>query len=203
MNHPALLLLMSCAGLYVAKLWRDDLRAAEQGRPNPNALPGATRASRTAILIAIGGALGLLAAETIGEAVLGVAGEQSRMTWLFALYSVCAAPVIEETIFRGWIVVERRGRAMLWLSAIGASVGFAALHPFLWRWDDAGFAFTFGRKGWFSTAIVFATSLWFYAARFGRWNSTRSLLPCFAAHAAKNLGVVVIKTAAGFMGALW
>ena len=155
------------------------------------------------MLIAIGGALVLLAGETVGEVALGVASEQSRMTWLFALYSVCAAPVIEELIFRGWIVVERRGTALLWLGAIGASVAFALLHPFLWRWDDAGFAFTFGRKGWFSTVVVFATSLWFYAARFGRWNATRSLLPCFAAHAAKNLGVVAIKAAAGFMGALW
>jgi hypothetical protein len=29
------------------------------------------------------------------------------------------------------------------------------------------------------------------------------LLPCFAAHAAKNLGVVAIKAALGFMGGLW
>ena len=86
---------------------------------------------------------------------------------------------------------------------MGASVLFAALHPFLWRWDDAGFAFTFGAKGWFSSAVVFATSLWFYAVRFAAWNPSHSLLPCFAGHAAKNIAVVAVKTATGFMGGWW
>jgi hypothetical protein len=73
----------------------------------------------------------------------------------------------------------------------------------LWRWDDAGFVFTFSAKGWFSTAAVFATSLWLYVARLANWNPSRSLLPCFAAHTAKNLGVVAVKAFAGFMGGLW
>ena len=92
---------------------------------------------------------------------------------------------------------------MTWAAAVGASAIFAALHPFLWRWDDAGFALTFGAKGWFSSAAVFATSLWLYAARLAPWNPQRSLLPCFAAHAAKNLGVVAVKLATGFVGGLW
>jgi hypothetical protein len=58
-------------------------------------------------------------------------------------------------------------------------------------------------KGWFSTAMVFAMSLWMYAARLAAWNPQRSLLPCFAAHAAKNLAVVAVKAATGFMGGLW
>jgi hypothetical protein len=199
MNNPLLLLALTVAGLYVAKLWRDDQRAAQHGPPNANAFPGATPAPARALVIAITGALLLLGVETFGEIALAVAGEQSRMTWLFALYSVCAAPVIEELIFRGWLVVENRGRATMWAAAVGASVAFALLHPFLWRWEDAGFELTLGRKGWFSTGVVFATSLWFYAARLGPWNATRSLLPCFAGHAAKNLGVVAIKAATGFM----
>jgi hypothetical protein len=203
MNHPVLLLLLTFAGLYVAKLWRDDLLAAERGQPHRNALAGASRASRKAVIIAVVGAVALLAAETVGEIALGVAGEQSRMTWLFALYSVCAAPVIEELVFRGWLVIQNRGRNVMWAAAVGASLVFAALHPFLWRWEDAGFELTIGRKSWFSTGVVFATSLWFYAARLGRWNNTSSLLPCFAAHATKNLGVVAIKAATGFMGGLW
>lgn len=203
MNNPLLLLFLTGAGLYVAKLWRDDLRAAAQGRANANAFPGATPAPARAVLIAVAGALILLGAETIGEIALGVADEQSRMTWLFAIYSICAAPVIEELIFRGWLVLENRGRATMWAAAIAASLVFALLHPFLWRWEEAGFELTMGRKGWFSTGVVFATSLWFYAARLGPWNQTRSLLPCFAGHAAKNLGVVAIKAATGFMGAAW
>jgi hypothetical protein len=145
----------------------------------------------------------LLAGETIGEVLLGVAAEQSRPTWLFAVYSIGGAPVVEEVIFRGYLVVENQGRAARWAGCVGASIVFAALHPFLWRWDDAGFAFTSGAKGWFSTAIVFLTSLWFYVARFAAWNPAHSLIPCFAAHAAKNAGVVAVKAATGFMAGAW
>ena len=203
MNHPLLLVLMTAAGLYVGKLWRDDARAARSGTANPNALPGATAAPRRAIVIAVAGALVLLALETFGEAALGLAALQSRMSWLFALYSVAAAPVIEELIFRGWIVIENHGSAARWAGAVGASLVFATLHPFLWRWDDTGFALTLTAKGWFSTMAIFAGSLWFYAARLAAWNPTGSLLPCFAAHATKNLGVVLIKAATGFMGGAW
>lgn len=203
MNHPLVLLLMTAAGLYVGGLWRSDRRAAKCGAPSPGALPGATDAPTRAIVIAVAGAGLILAGETAGESFLGLAAQQSRMTWLFALYSVTAAPIIEELVFRGWMVVTRRGAVVMWGAAAGASLLFAALHPFLWRWDEAGFAFTFSAKGWFSTGAVFVTSLWLYAARLAGWNPSRSLLPCFAAHAAKNLGVVVIKAATGFMAGAW
>jgi len=203
MNHPLLLALLTAASLYVGKLWWDDRRAARVGDPKPNALPGATDAPARALIIAVTGALLILVAETAGEIRLGIASEQSRMTWLFAVYSICAAPVIEEILFRGWLVIENRGRAVLWGGAVAASLLFAALHPFLWRWDEDAFALTFGAKGWFSTAVVFATSLWFYLARFAPWNPQHSLLPCFAAHAAKNIGVVAVKASTGFMGGAW
>lgn len=203
MNNPLLLLLMTAAGLYVGKLWREDRKAGRAGTPNPKAFPGATDAPARTVVIAVVGALVLLALETWGEIRLGLADQQSKMTWLFALYSVGAAPIIEELIFRGWIVVESKGRMAMWLGALAASVLFAALHPFLWKWDDAGFALTLGAKGWFSSAMVFATSLWLYAARLAAWNPQRSLLPCFAAHGAKNLGVVGVKLFAGFMGGVW
>jgi hypothetical protein len=203
MKDPWLLLGLTGAGLYVAKLWWGDRQAAKRGAPAAGAFPGATEASGKAIGIAVAGALVIVALETAGERALGLDAEQSTMTWLFAAYAVLAAPVIEELIFRGWLVVERHGRAVMWAGALGASAVFAALHPFLWRWEDAGFELTLTAKGWFSTAAVLAASLWFYAARLGPWNPTRSLLPCFAAHAAKNLGVVAVKAATGFMGGLW
>ena len=199
---------MTAAGLYIGKLWCDDRRAGRlhdtDAKPLPNPLPGATDAPRRAVLLAVAGAFAILALETAGERALGLFAQQSRMTWLFALYSIAGAPVIEEIIFRGWLVVDvdgRRKNAPLptWAGAVGASVVFAALHPFLWRWDDAGFAFTMTAKGWFSMGAVFATSLWLYAARLAPWNPRRSLLPCFAAHAAKNAGVVAVKAAAGYM----
>ena len=86
---------------------------------------------------------------------------------------------------------------------MGASFVFAALHPFVWHSDEHGFALTLTAKGWFSAGAVFATSLWLYVARFAKWNPSQSLLPCFAAHAAKNAGVVAIKAATGYMGGLW
>ncbi len=208
MNHPFLLLLMTAAGLYFGKLWRDDRRAARDAAPLPHALPGATDAPLPAVLLAVAGALVILALETAGERALGLSDQQSTMTWLFATYSIVAAPIIEEIIFRGWLVIGPEGgseQASLasWAGAIGASLVFATLHPFLWRWDDAGVALTLTAKGWFSTAAAFSTSLWLYAARLAAWNPQRSLLPCFAAHAAKNAGVVAVKALTGFIGGAW
>lgn len=203
MNHPVLLLLLTAAGLYVGKLWFDDLKAARAGQANPGAFPGATPATARAVVVATLGALAILAGETIAEIALGVSAEQSRMTWLFALYSIAAAPLIEEIIFRGWLVVENRGRIMMWAAAVAASLGFALLHPFLWRWDETGFALTLDLKGGCSTGFVFALSLWLYVARLATWNPQRSLLPCFIAHAAKNAGVVAVKAAMGFVGGAW
>ncbi len=205
MNHPILLVLLIIAGLYVGWLWRGDLQAAHAGKPHPNAFPGARPANRQATVIAIIGALLLVALETVGEYQLGIAGEQTRMTWLFAAYSVLAAPIIEELVFRGWLVVDvdRRHRNApwpTWAAAVGFSLLFAALHPFLWRWDEHGFALHLTVKGGFSTMMAIATSLWLYASRLAAWNPSHSLLPCFAAHAARNLAVVAIKAATGFIG---
>lgn len=201
-NNPLVLLVLGAAGLFLGKLWWDDLKAARAGTPNPRAFPGAAPAPRIAVVIAVIGVLVLLLIETLGEQWLGIAGEQSTITWLYALYTLTAA-VIEEIIFRGYLVIENRGPVMRWLGIVVASAVFALLHPFLWQWDDAGFALTLTLKGGFSTAIVFATSLWLYAARFADWNPTRSLLPCIAAHAAKNAGVIVIKYAQGFVSGAW
>lgn len=214
---------MTGVGVYFLWLWRKDLRAnvARSGRqagrpalekdatavtPAPvqnGAIPGATPATVRAVSIAVTGVLIILALETWGEFKLGLSLQQSRMTALFAVYSIAAAPVIEEIIFRGFLVIESKRRSVVWAGAGGASLIFAALHPFLWHWDDAGFTWALNAKGWFSTTVVFVTSLWLYAARLGPWNSTRSLLPCFAAHAAKNAGVVIIKGALGFLGGWW
>src|SRR5688572_19078857 len=118
MNHPLFLVLMTVAGLYIGKLWRDDRRAARAGHPVAGGMPGATEAPQRSIVIAIAGALALVALETAGEFWLGLAGQQSRMTAVFAIYSVAGAPIIEELIFRGWLVVEKRGRAVMWLAAL-------------------------------------------------------------------------------------
>jgi membrane protease YdiL (CAAX protease family) len=197
MKNPWVILVMIGVGFYIAKLWRDDMR-----KPHAGGLPGATPATPIAIWIAIIGALIILAIETVGEKALGIDAEQSEMTWLFALYSVLAAPVIEELIFRGYLVIEGKGKAALWGGIVAASLGFALLHQYLWTWEG-GFAFTLTPKAWFTTGILFVSSLWWYTARFASWNPSRSLLPCVVAHAAKNAGVVVVKASSGFMGGLY
>jgi hypothetical protein len=125
------------------------------------------------------------------------------MTALASLYSLLGAPVIEEVLFRGYLVIEHRGRAALWGGVVGASVLFALLHPFLWDWTGESLTGRFGAKAWFSTTAILAGSLWFYTVRFFELNPQRSLLPCFAAHATKNLGVFMIKYVQGFVGGWW
>ncbi|HEY0947862.1 MAG TPA: CPBP family intramembrane glutamic endopeptidase, partial [Opitutaceae bacterium] len=173
-DSPFVLLVITAVGVYVAKLWRDDLIARRRGTPNPRALPGATPAPTRALVVAAAGGFSLVAIETAGESAFGLTAQQSQITVLFGLYTLVAA-VIEEIIFRGFIVIERRGVFLRWAGIAGASVLFAALHPFLWKWNDGDWAWTLDAKGWFSTAIVFASSLWFYTVRFARLNPQRSL----------------------------
>ncbi len=204
-ENPVFVLLMIGVGVYVTWLWRQDLlahRAGTQAGTGPGPmLPGATPAPARAIWLAAAGALLIVAGETWGELALGLADEQSRITVLFGCYTLAAA-IIEEIIFRGYVVVENRGKGALWWGVLGASLLFAAIHPFLWEIDD-GFRFTFTAKGWFSFGAVFVASLWFYTCRFATWNPHRSLLPCFAAHLAKNLAVFAIKAAQGFVSGVW
>jgi CAAX amino terminal protease family. len=201
-SNPLLLVIVGLASLYLGKLWLDDVRAAEAGKPAPRPLPGATRAHRGAILIAVIGALVLLAIETFGEHALGISAEQSTITWLFAIYTL-AAPIIEEIMFRGFLVIDHRGPAVRWAGILVASAIFALIHAHLFDWGDEGFALTLTSKGFFTTGILFATSVWLYYARFASWNPSRSLLPCIAAHVAKNAGVVVIKASTGFIAGAW
>lgn len=197
-DSPILLLFMIAAGIYVTRMWWIDYRAAAAGQPIMGALPGATTTSKRAIMIAVLGALVLLAAETWGEILLGLDQEQSEMTVLLGLYTLLAA-IIEEVIFRGFLVIENRGKALRLAGIVGASLLFALFHPFLWQWEDSEWTWSFNAKGWFSTGAIFLGSLWFYYVRFMPSNPRHSLLPCFAAHAAKNLGVFIIKAVQGFV----
>jgi membrane protease YdiL (CAAX protease family) len=197
------LLVLIGASVWVARRWTVDYRAAVAGKPNGKPLPGATPAPARAVAVASLGALVILAAETGGEHVLGLSAEQSQVTALFSLYSLLGAPVIEEVLFRGYLVIEHHGRAALWGGVVGASLLFALLHPFLWDWNGSGLTLHVGAKAWFSTTAILATSLWLYTLRFFGLNPQRSLLPCFVAHASKNLGVFAIKYSQGFVGGWW
>lgn len=200
-DHPLLLVLLIGASGVAFRWWRDDLRRASDP-PDPRALPGAVPAPRAATGVAVAGALLLLAGETAGEHFLGISDEQSRITVLFGLYTLAAA-FLEEVIFRGYLVIEGRGRAALLAGVIGASLLFALLHPFLWQWQDGALVLQGSSKAWFSTGAVFAGSLWFYAVRFMPANPRHSLVPCIAAHLAKNLGVFVVKLLQGHVTGWW
>lgn len=177
---------------------------AQRGQPNPRALPGAVPTERAAVAVAVAVTLLLLGLETWGEVALGIAGAQSTVTWLFGLYTLAAA-FGEELVFRGYLVVVDRGRAWLWSSVVLFSLVFALLHPFLWEWkgEGDGLMLHLDTKGFFSTGVVFVGSLWFYTVRFFGLNAQRSLLPCIAAHLAKNLGVLLIKFQQGFVVGWW
>lgn len=197
-TNPFLLLLMTALCFYIGRLWLADLRAARAGQKVQCALPGATEATECVVGLAVLGALLILAAETFGEELLGLTEQQTTITALFGLYTLGAA-IVEEVIFRGYLVIEKHGAAALWGSVLVMSVLFAALHPFLWHWEDGRLIWSLTAKGWFSTGVIFATSLWLYAMRFCPLNPHRSLAPCIAAHLAGNLGVFAIKCAQGFV----
>lgn len=196
-ENPIMILLYVGVAVYVGKMYWADYQAANAGQPNSGGMPGATGAPGAAFLIGAVGALLLLAVETGGEIALGVVDEQSEMIWYF-VFAIVAAGVVEEVIFRGFLVIENRGRALLVASCIGFSLIFALIHAHFWSLED-GFEWTFTAKASFSTGILFANSLWFYAVRFGPWNPQRSLFPCMLAHVASNLGVFFVKWAQGYV----
>lgn len=196
-ENPIMILMYVGIAVYVLQMYWGDLKAVRAGTPNSSPMPGATPCSLAAILIGVVGALLILGIETGGEIALGIASEQSTMVWFFVFASL-GAGVVEEIIFRGFLVVDKKGKAALIGSCVGFSLLFAIIHMHLWSTEDC-FEFTFTTKAIFTTSILFVNSLWFYAVRFGPWNPTRSLFPCMIAHAASNLGVFLVKLAQGFV----
>jgi membrane protease YdiL (CAAX protease family) len=182
---------------YVGNMYWGDYKASQAGNPNKPAMPGATGATLVAFLVGTIGALILLGIETGGEIALGVVDEQSEMVW-YLVFTIVAAGVVEEVVFRGFLVVDKQGRALLIASCVACSLIFAVIHAHLWSTED-GFEWTVTAKAFLSTGILFANSLWFYAIRFGPWNPQRSLFPCMVAHAASNLGVFCVKWVQGYV----
>lgn len=198
-ESPFMILLYVGMAVYVGNIYWGDFRAWKSGEPSGSAMPGATSASLSLYVIGVIGALLILAAETGGEIALGISSEQSDMVWYFVFASI-AAGIVEEVIFRGYLVVESKGRAALIGSCVGFSLIFAIIHGHFWSNEEGeAFAWTFTTKAFFSTGILLANSLWFYALRFAPWNKNRSLFPCMLAHAASNLGVFAVKWMQGFI----
>lgn len=202
MHSPLIQVGLALLIAYVFYLWLTDFRTRQRGGGNAGALPGSSPCPKNVVIVGILGALALVAGETYGEYLLGVSAEQSSMTILFAVVSIASA-FGEELIFRGYLVVENRGKAALWLSIFGFSALFSMIHPFLWQWEEGIFQIQMSGKAWFSTAIVFINSLWFYGLRFSRWNPQQSLWPCIAAHASSNAAVFLTKLAQGHVSGIY
>ena len=190
------------AGGYLANAWVADYRASEEEKSPKGALPGAVSCSYLSVWVGIVGAVALVGLETAGEYALDIHHDQQAISVLF-LGAMLGAAVIEEIIFRGYLLIQNRGWAALIGSIVGFSLLFALLHPFLWEWTDSGFTLTLGMMGAFSTAFVFVKSVWFYVVRVFPLNPQRSLLPCIAAHVAANLAVFVIKAVQGHVTSLY
>ena len=154
-----------------------------------------------------------MTAEEVGEDSTVKATHRLPFAFSMILPAFRGAPAVAGieglTNPRGFIVIEKRGRVLLWSGIVVASVVFAALHQHLWKWEggwpwaDGHLLWTPGLKGWFTTGMLFLGSLWFYFVRFASFNPQRSLLPCFAAHAAKNAGVIAVKAAQGHLVGWW
>ncbi|MGA1204462.1 MAG: type II CAAX prenyl endopeptidase Rce1 family protein [Opitutales bacterium] len=206
-DSPLLTILLFAGAVCLAKLWLDDYRATEAGQPNPKALPGAFSASAVAIWIGVIGAILLVALETAGEIALGVSTEQSDIAAIFLL-AMLGAGILEEILFRGYLVIQTKGKNILILSILGFSLVFALLHyQYYTSTEETGDSLTVtfnlnAKAGW-SLLILFLNSLWFYTVRFFKWNPLRSLLPCFAAHIASNAAVFLVKLAQGHVTSLW
>lgn len=196
-ENPVMILLYLGVALYVGRMYWVDYQAARAGHPSESAMPGAVGAPAKAYWIGLVGALLLLGVETGGELALGIAAEQSEMVWYF-VFAIVAAGVVEEVIFRGFLVVTSKGRAALIASCLGFSLIFALIHAHLWSLED-GFEWTFTAKALFTTALLFLNSVWFYTVRFAPWNPGHSIFPCMLAHAASNLGVFGVKWVQGFI----
>ena len=196
-ENPLIILLYVGVAAYMGQIYWGDYKAIKSGEANAGAMPGAVAAPLGAFIIGTLGALLLLGVETGGEIAFGLVDEQSEMVWFF-VFAFIAAGVVEEVIFRGYLVIDNKGRSLLIASAVGFSLIFAIIHGHLWSRED-GFEWTLTGKAFFSTAILFANSLWFYSLRFGPWNPKRSLFPCMLAHAVSNLGVFFVKWAQGYV----
>ena len=198
MNEDPLIVALYCAiALYIGYIYRADIKAFGTGVPNNKALPGAVPVPALLTIASVLGGLVLLGNAAIGEYALGLAELQSEMVWFF-LFASLSAGVIEELVFRGYLVIEKKGRNALVLSCIGFSLLFALIHGHLWSTEE-GFTWVFSLQAIYNTWILFFNSLFFYGLRFGPWNPQRSILPSIIAHMILNLGVFFVKWAQGFI----
>ena len=228
MNESPLFVLIYCIiGIYLGSLYYSDICSFKKGLSCPKALPGAKPINLFLIILSALVGLFLLINPVIGEYLLGIVESQKDMVWFF-VFATLSAGIIEELVFRGYLVIENKGTKILLISCIGFSLLFAIIHPHLWEFHGfnhlsneegftyfffeyilsfklftellpSAFSFNLTAESFYNTWILFLNSIIFYSLRFGPWNPGRSILPSMIAHAFLNLGVFVVKFFQGFV----
>ena len=198
MNDDPLIIFFSCLiALYLASCYFKDIKAYASLNENPKALPGARNSSFLLIGVSVLIGLVLLFNALIFEQILNLSNQQRTIVW-YALFGSIAAGLIEEVVFRGYLVIDNRGKLYLILSCIFFSLIFSLLHGYLWTYEE-GLKWNLNKKSIFDSYILFLNSLVFYFLRFGLWNNNKSILPPIAAHISFNIGVFAIKHFQGFL----
>jgi len=198
--NPFNTILALVAAALIMKFWISDYKAWKKGTPFERALPGATDAPMKLIVLSALVSAGIVLVETAGEYAMGVTKEQSTMPVYYLVAIVCAG-IIEEVLFRGYCVIQSKGKKALYASIVFFSIVFALIHGHLLAKspDGNGFQLVLAPAPLWWTFILIVNSLWWYAVRFMPQNKNRSLLPCFAGHIAGNVTVFVVKLAQGYV----
>lgn len=207
-DNPTFALVNFAIAACLFHMWLGDFRFwRANGAPRNGAFAGATSVSPKFGVFAALAAAALLAVHIAVETALGVEQKQTSVS-AWALFSWIGAAWTEEFVFRGYLVVQNRGRAALVASIIVFSLVFALGHPFMWDYSVPEGASVFGGQWKFdfsaqpinATLSIFTCSLLFYALRFVPANKNRSIIPCACAHLTYNLGVFAAKAVQGFVG---
>jgi membrane protease YdiL (CAAX protease family) len=208
-EDPIISIIGLAVGAFFLWLWIQDFRQNRSGAATnqTGAMPGATMCNVWLWICAL--AIGLVWAlgTTLVEFKLGLSLQQETISMWF-MASMLGAAVTEEVIFRGYLVLQKRGAILLVVSIVGFSTLFALIHPYLWtvtNEDAKGLEWVtslrFGgdHQAWLATGSIWLLSLLLYGMRFNPWNPHRSLLPCFVMHGAANIAVFGVKYLQGFV----
>lgn len=189
-------ILSVAAAAIVIFFWATDYRRWKSGAPFERALPGATGASWKLVRLSVLVSIGIAAVQILGEYALGVTGTLSPIP-AYLILPLLGAGIVEELIFRGYLVIEKKGRRTMIVSIVFFSIASALVHGHLLAKVDYGFRMTFAPASIWWTLILVVNSLWWYTVRFLPSNKDKSLLPCFAGHMASTLVIFLVRMVQG------
>jgi membrane protease YdiL (CAAX protease family) len=196
--EPLSIVLCAVAALVVGGIWVKDYLAWRSGKPFERALAGATGAPARLILLSAAVSAAIMAVETACEHALGISKLAQPLPVILLVPTVCFA-LLEEILFRGYLVIQGKSRVALVTSIVIFSLIFAALHGHFLGWtaDGKGFQLRLTPATILWSVSNLSFSLWWYAVRFLPSNKERSMLPVFAGRGAALLTLFLIDLATG------